>query len=102
MMKNIKEKMMQKLIKIARDFGIKELFLFGSILRDDFNANSDVDIMVSFAEGLDISLFEVNLLQEKLEKIFKRRVDIVEKEALNNPYRKKEILKTARRIYADY
>ena len=99
-MHRIEKKTMQELIKIAKDFKVKELYLFGSILRDDFNSNSDVDIMVSFPDGLNLTLFDLALMREKLEEIFNRKVDLVEKKALLNPSRRDEIFNTARRIYA--
>ena len=77
-----------------------EFSVFGSILRDDFRTDSDVDVLVSFEEDARISLFDLAQMQVELEKIFKRPVDLVEKEGLRNPYRRREILKTAQVVYA--
>ncbi len=73
--------------------------MFGSVLRDDFNQNSDIDVLVSFDKGLGISLFDIAQMKIELELIFKRPVDILEKEALRNPYRKRQILETFQVIY---
>jgi predicted nucleotidyltransferase len=80
-------------------WGIREFGLFGSVLRDDFNQNSDIDVLVSFDKGLGISLFDIAQMKIELELIFKRPVDILEKEALRNHYRKKQILETVQVIY---
>lgn len=99
-MQVLDKKTKQRLIEIAKDYQLEEMYLFGSILREDFNSNSDIDIMVSFPENLAISLFDIEILREKLEKLFNRKVDVVEKKAILNPFRREEIFNTARRIYA--
>jgi predicted nucleotidyltransferase len=91
----------------VRDFclkwKIKEFALFGSILRDDFNPiESDIDILVSFINGNNISLFDMIEMKEELENLYQRKVDIVNKESIEkskNPYRKKEILENFKVIY---
>lgn len=89
-----------ELIEIVKNFKIKEIYFFGSILREDFSASSDIDILIVFQENSNYSLFELMDLKEKLELCLNRKVDIVEKDGITNPYRRKEILSTARRIYA--
>ena len=89
-----------KIADIALKFQIQELYLFGSVLRDDFNAQSDIDILLVFKENVSYSFFELYDLKEKLEALFSRKIDLVEKKGLKNPYRRKEILSTARKIYA--
>ena len=79
---------------------VVEFALFGSVLRDDFSLQSDVDVLVTFALAAEISLFDMAQMQIELQDIFKRPVDILEKDALRNPYRKREILNTAQVIYA--
>lgn len=88
------------LFAVLKKYKIKELYLFGSVLREDFSANSDIDILVVFQDNSNYSLFEFFDLKEELELCLKRKVDLVEKEGIANPYRRKEILATARRIYA--
>jgi predicted nucleotidyltransferase len=87
-------------IDIINKYNLGEVSLFGSVLRNDFNEKSDIDFLVSFKESDKIGLFEIIDLKNDLESILNRKVDIVEKEALKNPFRKEEILKTARKIYA--
>jgi uncharacterized protein len=91
---------MQKITEIAEKYQIRELFLFGSVLRDDFDSNSDIDILVTFKENTHFSYFDLCDLKDELIELFNRKIDLVEKESLINPYRRSEILKTAKRIYA--
>ncbi len=79
---------------------VVEFALFGSILRDDFNPHSDVDVLISFQPEAVISSFDLAQMRIKLEDIFQRQVDVVEKDAITNPYRKREILNTAQVVYA--
>lgn len=79
---------------------ITEFALFGSILRDDFRQNSDVDVLVSFAPDAKWSLWDIIAIKEELETLFGREVDLVEKVALKNPFRRYEILSTKQVIYA--
>ena len=77
-----------------------ELSLFGSILREDFNINSDVDVLVTFAPDAQVSVFDLVKMQLELKALFGRDVDLVEKASLHNPYRRREILHSAQRVYA--
>ena len=90
----------QDLLDIIRKYGLSELSAFGSVLRDDFNENSDIDLLIVFQNEKEKSLFDIIDLKMELEMLVGRNVDIVEKAALRNPYRKEEILKTAKVIYA--
>lgn len=71
---------------------VRELSLFGSVLRKDFHADSDVDVLISFQEQPGISLWDLSDMAEELEHLFGRKADLVIKEGLNNPFRRKEIL----------
>lgn len=86
--------------KLAAEYHIHELYLFGSALREDFGADSDIDLLITFKDDVHYSYFELLELQEKFEALFLRKIDLVEKESLINPYRRDEIIKTARLIYA--
>ena len=85
---------------LARRWKIKELAVFGSALRDDFSSQSDVDLLVVFEDDAHFSLFDLVDLQAELEQLLGRPVDLVEKTGLTNPYRRAEILQTAKTIYA--
>jgi predicted nucleotidyltransferase len=79
---------------------ITELAVFGSVLRDDFRPDSDVDILVSFTDDADWSLYDWVDMQEELHGIIGRQVDLVEKKGLHNPFRRHAILTTKQVIYA--
>ena len=74
--------------------------MFGSVLRADFRSDSDIDVLVSIDPRAHIGLFEIAEMKIELEGMFKRPVDLVEKEGLRNPYRRSEILSTAQVVYA--
>ncbi len=88
------------LIAFCRKWRIRELSLFGSALRDDFNDASDYDFLVSFEEGVRLDIDKLLDMKVELEQQLGRRVDLVEKEALRNPWRKHEILANREIIYA--
>jgi predicted nucleotidyltransferase len=90
----------KKLKTFCHRWQVVEFCLFGSALRDDFGPDSDVDVLVSFSSNAHTSLFDLVQMQIELEDIFDHPVDVVEKEALRNPYRKREILITAQVVYA--
>jgi predicted nucleotidyltransferase len=90
----------KKIGEFCRRWGVVEFSLFGSALRGDFRPDSDVDVLVTFSKQAQISLFDLVQMKLDLEKIFHRPVDIIEKDALENPFRKREILRTAQVIYA--
>jgi len=85
---------------LAKKYRIKELALFGSVLREDFNEHSDIDVLVQFDKEADLSLFDLFDIQEEFEQVFGREIDLVEKEGLRNPYRRRRILDTAKVVYA--
>jgi len=77
-----------------------ELALFGSVLRDDFRPDSDIDVLVSFQPDAPWSLWDLFDMRQELQEMFGREVDLVEKEALRNPFRKHEILQNHEVVYA--
>ena len=79
---------------------IEELALFGSVLRDDFSPASDVDVLLTFLPEARVSLFDFVDMKEELERIFQRKVDLVSKGGLRNPFRRHEILNTRQVVYA--
>ncbi len=89
----------KRIAEFCQRWSINEFSLFGSVLRGDFRPDSDVDVLVSIDPKAHIGLFEIIDMQLELEKMFKRPVDLVEKEGLRNPYRRKGILSTAKVIY---
>lgn len=88
-------------IDFCQRWHVAELALFGSVLREDFHADSDIDVLISFDTIGDErwNLFDLIKMQQELEALFQRRVDLVEKSGLRNPYRRGEILNTCQTIY---
>ncbi len=89
------------MIELCDRWKIVELALFGSVLRDDFRPDSDVDLLLTFAPGVVWSLFDWMDLQQEFTDLLDRPVDLVNKAELINPYRRREILATAKVIYAN-
>jgi len=89
-----------QLVELCRKWKVTELSLFGSILRDDFGPDSDVDVLVVFQPDAPWSMWNLMDMKAELEVLFDRPVDLVEKEALRNPWRKHRILSTYEVVYA--
>ena len=93
----------EQIAEFCQRFGIAELGVFGSVLRDDFRSGgenpSDVDLLIEFAPDQKLTWPMWLDLQETSEKLFKRKVDLVQKHLLENPYRRAEILKTNCIVY---
>jgi predicted nucleotidyltransferase len=93
----------KKLAEFCRRWKITELAFFGSVLREDFNLKSDIDLLVSFSPRARISLFDLVRMQNELGEIFGREVDLVERRAIEkseNYIRRKNILSNTKVIYA--
>ncbi|MHC4432944.1 MAG: nucleotidyltransferase family protein [Planctomycetota bacterium] len=88
------------LAELCRKWKVTELSLFGSILRDDFGPDSDIDVLVVFRPDAPWSPWDLMEMKEELEVLFGRPVDMVEKEALRNPWRKRRILSSYEVVYA--
>jgi predicted nucleotidyltransferase len=89
-----------KITAFCRRWKIKELAIFGSALGDDFRADSDVDVLVVFQDDAKWNLFDHMNAEEELRQIFGRDVDLVEKRAIRNPFRRHHILNNCEVIYA--
>jgi uncharacterized protein len=87
----------------CRRWRIAELALFGSVLREDFRPDSDVDVLVTFVEDAKWSLFDHLAMEEELSRLVGREVDLVSRRAIErskNWVRKEAILSGAEPIYA--
>lgn len=91
----------EQLRSLCRKWKVKELSLFGSVLREDFGPESDVDVLVVFEEDAAWSLWDLVAMREELKTLLGREVDLVEKRALRNPFRRHHILRTHEVIYAE-
>lgn len=91
---------MARIEGFCRKWSIVELSLFGSVLRDDFRQDSDVDVLVSFSPSSTAGYWDWPEMQDELKEIFGHEADLVVKEGLKNPYRRHRILSTREVIYA--
>lgn len=80
---------------------VKSLYAFGSVITNNFNKNSDIDLLVDF-HNVDIEKYADNYYDLKfaLEKLLKRGIDLLEDKAINNPYLRATIDKNKKIIYA--
>jgi len=86
----------------CRRWKITELAVFGSVLREDFHDDSDVDVLVTFAPEARWSLFDLVTMQDELKAILGREVDLMTRKGVEqsrNPIRRESILGSARPIY---
>ncbi len=92
-----------KIVEFCHRWKITEFALFGSVLREDFRPDSDVDVLVTFAPDAEWSLFDLVAMKDELEQIFAREVDIISRRGIersHNPIRKRAILSSAQVIHA--
>ena len=90
----------RRIEEFCRKWRVKELSIFGSALREDFRPDSDVDVLVELEEDAPWDAFQWVDMIEELRGIFGREVDLVEKGAIRNPFRRKHILSHHEVIYA--
>ncbi len=84
-------------------WGVAELAVFGSVLRDDFRPDSDIDFLVTWAPGRRPRLFAMFEMKDELVALLGREVDLAQRqvvEADRNQFRRKAILDSAKTIYA--
>ena len=92
----------EKIAVFCKKWKIAELALFGSVLREDFRPDSDVDVLVTFTQDAGWSLFDVVHMRDELSAILEREVDLVERRAVErseNYIRRKHILGSAEAFY---
>jgi len=97
---NLIERNIEKIKRLCKKHKVRELFVFGSILSTNFNENSDVDFVVDF-DKVDLNDYADNYfdLKSALEKLLKRPVDLLENQAIRNPFLKQSIDSTKKLIY---
>ena len=89
----------QRIGEFCRRWQVSELALFGSVLRDDFRPDSDVDVLVEFLPGTRREFVDFEDMAAELAAIFGRRVDVVPKRGLR-PRLREEVLGSAKVVYA--
>ena len=86
--------------RFCQKWQITEFALFGSVLREDFGPERDVDALVTFRSAAPWTLWNLIEMRDELGALLGRPVDMVEKRALRNPFRRREILATRQVVYA--
>ena len=85
--------------KFCRRHRIRSLALFGSILRDDFGAGSDVDVLVEFEPEAEVGFIALSRAQRELARLLQRPADLVPRDGLK-PIIRDSVLATAEELYA--
>jgi uncharacterized protein len=88
--------------EFCRAWNIKELLVFGSVTTDHFRPDSDIDIVVDFPHGSPHTLVQLAKMEEELEGIFGRKIDLLTRQAIEksrNYIRKKSILASMEKVY---
>lgn len=88
--------------EFCRKWKISEFCLFGSVLRDDFRPDSDVDVLVTFAPDAHWSLVDLVKMEDELGATIGHKVDLAERRAIEqseNYIRRRHILNSAESLY---
>ena len=93
----------QQIADFCRKWQVSELYVFGSVLRDDFGPESDIDVAVRFSPGATYSLFDLVDMEVELKGLFGREVDLLAVRAIEktpNPFRRPAILSSIELVHA--
>jgi predicted nucleotidyltransferase len=101
-MLKIIENKLPELKALCEKFWVKKLAVFGSILSNEFNEQSDIDFVVLFKEDLPLMDYAENYFEfiDALERLYGRKIDLVEEKAMRNPYFIKTVESTKQTLYA--
>ena len=94
---------MEKIAEFCHKWQVIEFALFGSILRDDFRPDSDIDVMVEFHPEAHPTFSTLDQMEAELKTIFDRDIDLITRQGIKtgrNYLRRHEILSSAQVIYA--
>lgn len=96
----ISEGNINRIKKLCKKYKVKTLSAFGSVTRDDFENDSDIDFVVDFEENDPFKYTDLYFqLKEKLEKLLKRQIDLIEERGIKNQFFRKELDTTKILIY---
>jgi len=90
----------ERIEEFCRKWHITEFALFGSVLRADFRPDSDVDVLVTFEPGVRPRLDDWLDMEDELGAAFGRKVDVVEKSRIENPFIRRHVLHHHQVLYA--
>jgi predicted nucleotidyltransferase len=89
---NVIESNIEKIKLLCLKHKVNKMFVFGSVLKDSFNNDSDIDLVVDFSK-VELSDYADNYFdfKEQLELLFNRQVDLLEEKGIRNPFLRKQI-----------
>jgi predicted nucleotidyltransferase len=97
---NVIERNINQIINLCKQHKVRELYLFGSVLTDRFNDESDIDFLVEFSLADILEYFDNYMdFKEKLEALLKRPVDLVENQAVRNPIFRRVLDRDKKLVY---
>ena len=94
---------MENIAEFCHKWQVTEFAIFGSVLREDFRPNSDIDVMVQFHPNAHPTFLTLEQMEEELKTIFRRDVDLITRQGIEssrNYLRRHDILSSAQVIYA--
>ena len=85
---------------LCRSHKVETLYVFGSVLTNQFNPDSDIDLVVDFAP-MDVSMYADNYFDFKfsLQRLLNRSIDLLEEKAIRNPFFRQQLNKQKKLIY---
>ncbi len=88
----ISEKNIERIEQLCKEYSVKNLSVFGSVLTNSFSSDSDIDFVVDFEENDPIKYTDLYFqFKDKLEQILKRKIELIEERGIRNSFFKKEI-----------
>ncbi len=90
----------QDIANLCKSYKVKTLYAFGSVLTENFNTDSDIDLIVDFA-NIDVADYADNYFDFKfsLQEILKRPIDLLEEKAIKNPYFRQYVNQQRQLVY---
>jgi predicted nucleotidyltransferase len=100
-MQSILKENIRVIQELCRTYDVKKMYAFGSVCTDNFDNDSDIDILISFKD-ISIEKYTDNYfeLHYKLEELFKRKIDLLTENSLSNPFFIESINETRQLLYA--
>ncbi|PKQ70257.1 nucleotidyltransferase family protein [Raineya orbicola] len=96
----LKEEKIKQIQKLCEQNNVKSLYVFGSVLREDFNDTSDIDFLIDFSENDPFRYTDLYFsFKQMLEEIVQRKIDLLEERAIRNPLLKNHIDSNKQKLY---
>jgi len=97
---SVVEQNIDQISKLFKQYKVNTMYLFGSVLTNNFSSASDIDFLVKFGKVKPENYFDNYIdLKQNLEKIFNRSVDLVEEQTVKNPVLRRSIDRNKKLIY---